>query len=148
MRFGALLMVSAALAMAQGFAFQVASPVASQDFHFKAATFVFRTVGCSGSEAPKISATAEGIDNNQHHSLALKVVAGSKPDVYAVFQTWPRDGQWLVDLAGTCGNESAGALIPIGPNGFNRESAKFFSHAPSKSEIEVSLRLLTQGGNK
>lgn len=148
MRFGMLLLVSTALAMAQEFAFQVASPVASQEFHFKAASFVFRTVGCSSAEPPKISATAEGVINNQRQSLPLKVVEGSKPGVYAVFQSWSKDGQWLVDLAGTCGNASAGALIPIGPNGFNRESAKFFSHTPTKLEIEASLTAFAQRGNK
>ena len=148
MRLGALLLVSAALAMTQEFAFQVASPVASQDFHFKTAAFVFRTVGCSGAQPPKISATAEGTVTNQRRSVALKVVEGSKPGVYAVFQSWPREGQWLVDLVGTCGNESAGALIPIGLNGFNRESAKFFPHMPTKSEIESSVKELAQEGNK
>lgn len=148
MRVAALLLSSAAIAMGQDFAFQVASPVASQDFHFKAATFVFRTVGCSGEHSPKISATAEGINNNQRQSLALKVVEGSKTGVYAVFQSWPKEGQWLVDLAGACGTESAGALIPVGPNGFNRESSKFFSHVPTKGEIEASVKDVAQGGNK
>jgi len=148
MRFGMFLLVSAALAMAQDFAFQVASPVASQDFHFKAATFVFRTTGCSSAEVPKISASAEGVNNHQRQSVPLKVVEGSKPGVYAVFQSWPRDGQWLVDLGGTCGSATAGALIPIGRNEFNRESAKFFSHRPTNSEIQASLTELAQRGNK
>lgn len=148
MHLGMLLLVAALWPAAQDFAFQVASPVASQDFHFKTATFVFRTVGCSGPNVPKVSATAEGVNKDQRQSIALKVVEGSKPGVYAVFQTWPRDGEWLVDIAGSCGNESAGALIPVGPNGFNRQSAKFFSHAPNKSEIEASLKELAQGGNK
>ncbi|MBV9267952.1 MAG: hypothetical protein JO061_17420 [Acidobacteriaceae bacterium] len=148
MRFGMFVLLSAALAMAQDFAFQVASPVASQDFHFKAAAFVFRTTGCSSAEAPKISATAEGIISNQRQSVPLKVVEGSKPGVYAVFQSWPRDGQWLVDLTGTCGPATAGALIPVERNGFNRNSAKFFSHRPTNNEIEGSLTELAQKGNK
>lgn len=147
MQSSVVLLIAAALEMAQGFAFQVASPVASQDFHFKTAAFVFRTEGCSAA-APRISATAEGLSKNQRQSIALKLVEGSKPGVYAVFQSWPREGQWLVDLSGRCGYQSAGALIPIGPNGFNRESAKFFAHAPTKREIETLLKELTQGGNK
>lgn len=146
MRVGLFGLVMPALAIAEGFTFVVGSPVASQDFHFKAATFVFRTEGCNGVVKPKISATAEGINNNQRRSIALKVVAGSKPGVYAVFQSWPKEGEWVVNLEGSCGNASAGALVPIGPNGFVRESAKFFSHPATNAEIDASLKAL--GGNK
>ncbi len=136
-----------ALLIAQGFTFQVGSPVASQDFHFKTAAFVFRTQGCSGAK-PKLSATAEGIDNHERRSIPLKVMEASKPGVYAVFQTWPKEGHWLVNLEGTCDSSRAGAILPIGPNGFIRESARFFPRPASKDEIETSLKATSQGGNK
>jgi hypothetical protein len=138
----------AALAMAEGFTFTIGSPVASQDFHFKAAVFVFRTEGCSDSGKPQISATAEGIVNGERRSVALKVMPASKPGVYGVYQSWPAEGQWVVNLKGACGNLSASAIVPIGPKGFVRESSKFFSRPATDSEIETSLRALTQGGNK
>jgi hypothetical protein len=147
-RLGLALMAIATLAMAQGFTFNIASPVASQDFQFKTAAFVFRTEGCTGLEKPQISAAAEGIVKGQRRSVALKVAPGSKPGVYAVAQTWPAEGQWVVNLKGTCGNRSAGALVPMGPNGFIRESAKFFPHLSTDSEIEASLKALGQGGSK
>jgi hypothetical protein len=133
-----------ALAIAQGFTFVVGNPVASQDFHFKTAAFVFRTENCASK--PKLSASAEGMNHNERHSVALKVMEGSKPGVYAVYRTWPAEGHWVVNLEGTCDSSSAAAIVPIGPNGFIRESAKFFSHPAPKNEIEASLKTLSQGG--
>jgi hypothetical protein len=138
----------AMVAMAEGFTFAVGSPVASQDFQFKTAAFVFRTAGCTDPAKPQISATAEGIVKGERRSAALKVMPGTKPGVYAVFQSWPAEGKWVVNLKGTCGNLSAGAIVPVGPKGFIRESSKFFPRPATDSEIETSLRALTQGGNQ
>ena len=33
---------------------------------------------------------------------------------------------WVVSLKGACAGESAGAIVPFGPKGIIRESAKFF----------------------
>jgi hypothetical protein len=135
-----------ALAIAQGFTFVVGNPVASRDFHFKTAAFVFRTEGCKSK--PKLSASAEGIKNNERQSIELKVMEGSKPGIYGVYRTWPAEGHWVVNLEGTCDNSSAGAILPIGPHGFIRESSKFFSHPATKSEIDASLKAVSQGGSK
>ncbi len=145
-RLGIGSLVIPALAIAQGFTFTVGRPVASQDFHFKTAAFVFRTQGCAAK--PKLSATAEGINDNARQSIALKVIEGSKPGVYAVFRTWPTEGHWIVNLEGACDSSSAGAILPIGPNGFIRESSRFYSRAATKNEIAASLKALTQGGDK
>ena len=72
----------------------------------------------------------------------------SKPGVYAVYQNWPSEGAWLVSLKGTCADANAGAVIPIGPRGFIRESSKFFPRPATDAEIEKSLKALTEGGNK
>jgi len=135
------------LAQAEGFTFVIGNPVASQQFQFKAASFVFRTEGCD-SGAPQISATAEGVVKGERKSVELKVAPGAKPGIYAVFQSWPPEGQWLVNLKGTCGNLSAGAIVPIGPKGFIRESSKFFQRSVTDSEIETSLKALIPGGRK
>lgn len=133
------------LALADGFTFILASPVASQQFQFKAATFVFRTEGCD-SATPQISATAEGLVKGERKSIELKVASGAKPGIYAVFQNWPPEGQWLVNLKGACGNVTAGAIVPVGPKGFIRESSKILPRPATDSEIETALR--TQGGRK
>src|SRR5204863_5273298 len=124
LRLGIAVLAMAALVMAEGFTFKIGGPVASQDFHLKAAAFVFRTEGCTDPAKPQISATAEGLVKGQRRSVGLKVMPGSNPGIYAVYQSWPAEGQWVVNLKGTCANLGAGAIVPIGPKGFIRESSK------------------------
>ena len=136
------------LALAEGFTFTIGSPVASQDFQAKGAAFVFRTEGCAEPAKSQIGGAAEGLVKGARRSVALKVMATSKPGVYAVYHNWPAEGEWVVNLKGTCDNASAGAIVPIGPKGFIRESSKFFPRPATDAEVDISLRALTQGGNK
>jgi hypothetical protein len=148
LRLGFAASAAVALVLAEGFTFNIGGPVASQEFQMKTAAFVFRTQGCSDPAKAQISGTAEGLVKGARRSVVLKVAAASKPGVYAVFQNWPAEGDWVVNLKGTCADASAGAVIPIGPKGFIRESSKFFPRPATDAEIESSLRALTQGGNK
>jgi hypothetical protein len=147
-RLGMAACAVAALALAEGFTFTIGNPVASHDFQMKAAAFVFRINGCAEPAKSQISATAEGLVKGARRSVALKVMAASKPGVYAVFQNWPAEGGWVVSLRGVCASESAGAIVPIGPKGFIRESAKFFPRPATSAEIETSLKDLAQSGNQ
>jgi hypothetical protein len=148
LRLGIVACASAALALAEGFTFTIGSPVAAQDFHSKAAAFVFRTEGCAEPAKAQIDGTAEGLVKGERRSVALKVMAMSKPGVYAVYHTWPAEGDWVVSLKGACGSAVAGAIVPIGPKGFIRESAKFFPRPSTGAEIDSSLKALAEGGNK
>jgi hypothetical protein len=148
MRLGLAVCAVASLALAEGFTFTIASPVAAQDFRAKTAAFVFRTEGCADPAKSQIGGTAEGLVKGARWSVALKVVAMSKPGVYAVDQNWPPEGVWVVNLKGSCADANAGALVPIGPKGFIRESSKFFPRPATDVEIEASLKALTQGGNQ
>ena len=146
LRLGITACAVGALALAEGFTFTIGSPVASQDFQMKAAAFVFRINGCAEPAMSQISATAEGLVKGARQSVVLKVKAAAKPGVYAVFQSWPAEGDWVVSLRGTCGSESAGAIIPMGPKGFIRESLQFFARPATDAEIDASLKAL--GANK
>ena len=147
-RFGIAACAAAALVLAEGFTFTVGSPVASQDYQAKGAAFVFRTQGCAEPVKPQISGTAEGLVKGERRSVALKVVALTKPGVYAVYQSWPTEGEWVVNLKGTCAEASAGAIVPIGPKGFIRESSKFFPRPATRAEIEASLKDIAKGESK
>jgi hypothetical protein len=148
LRLGLAICMLATFALAQEFKFTIGSPVASQDFQFKSAAFVFRTEGCADPAKSQIGGTAEGIVKGARQSVALKVVASAKPGVYAVVQTWPADGNWVVNLKGTCSSANAGAIVPIRGNGFVRESSKFFSRPATDSEIDAALKALAQGEHK
>ncbi len=140
--------LAAALAHPVGFSFTIGNPVASQDFHFKTAAFVFRTESCADPAKAQLSASAEGIVKGARQSVALKIMAASKPGVYAVNQSWPAEGDWVVSLRGTCGSEAAGAIVPMGPKGFIRESSKFFARPAKDAEIDASLKALAEEKNK
>ena len=148
LRLGIAACAAAALALAEGFTFSIGSPVASQDFQAKSAAFVFRTEGCAEPAKSQVGGTAEGLVKEARRSVALRVMTTSKPGVYAVYQNWPTEGHWVVNLKGTCASSSAGAIIPIGPRGFVRESSKFFPRPATDTEIDMSLKALAQGGNK
>jgi hypothetical protein len=148
LRLGIVACAAGMLALAEGFTFSIASPVASRDFQVKGAAFVFRTEGCADPAKAQIAASAEGLVKEARRSVALKVVPTSKAGVWAVYQNWPPEGAWVVNLKGACANANAGALVPIGPKGFIRESAKFFPRPATDAEIETSLKALALGGNK
>ena len=137
-----------ALALAQGFTFAIGNPVASQDFRFKSAAFALRTEGCAEPAKSQINGTAEGIVKGERRSVVLRVMSASKPGVYAVEQNWPPDGEWVVSLRGTCAGQSAGAIIPMGPKGFIRESSKFLARPATDAEIDAALKDLAKGGSK
>jgi hypothetical protein len=142
----------AALALAalagEPFTFRLGSPVAAQDFQFKSAAFVFRTEGCAEPEKPEVSASAEGLVGGSRRSIAVKVFNTSKPGVYAIGQSWPSEGRWVVHLKGTCGGQRTAAVVPMGPKGFVRESAKFYPRPATASEIEASLKTAGEGAKQ
>jgi len=43
-----------------------------------------------------------------------------------------------------CHEANAGAIVPIGPKGFVRESSKFFPRPATNVEIEASLKALAK----
>jgi hypothetical protein len=145
LRLGILTSAVAALAFGQTFTFTIGSPVAAQDGRSKLAAFVFRTEGCADPTKASVDGTAEGLIQGARKSVALKLEPMSTPGVYAVFPIWGPDGDWVVRLHGTCAAASAGALIPIGPGGFNRASSKFFQRAPTVQELDAALQNLSQG---
>jgi hypothetical protein len=147
-RFSLIACATVLLAHPGVFTFSIGSPVATQDFAAKTAAFAFRTEGCAEPAKAQISGTAEGLVGGERRSVALKIAAMSKPGVYAVFQNWPAGGAWVVNLKGACAGENAGAIVPIGPKGFVRESAKFYPRAATNEEIETALKAMPQGGGK
>src|ERR1700733_8171431 len=84
--------VLATSALADGFSFEIGSPVASQDFRTKTSAFVFRTQGCADPAKARIEGSAEGVVNGMRRSVVLKMTALNRPGVYAVEQNWPREG--------------------------------------------------------
>jgi hypothetical protein len=104
------------------------------------AVFVVRTDGCDRSKAV-IAGTAEGVVNGGRRSVPLVLSPAPMPGVYTINRTWPEDGVWVANLVGNCQTLKAGAIVPIavGPNGFVRESSKFFPRPATSAEIDAAL---------
>ncbi|HEY3823872.1 MAG TPA: hypothetical protein VGL82_04910 [Bryobacteraceae bacterium] len=148
LRFGVAIFAPAASVFAAGFTFNIGGAIASGDFATKSAAFVFRTEGCADPAKPQISGTAEGLVDGVRRSMALKLKESSRPGVFAVIQNWPDEGRWIVVLKGACADANAGAIVPIGPTGFIRDSAKFLPRPATRAEIDASLKALVQGIKK
>jgi hypothetical protein len=111
----------------------------------KDAAFAVRAENCADPEKAKITGTAEGLVNGGRQSVALHLIAGSAAGAYLVSREWPAQGVWVVNLTGVCAGAKAGALVPIGPDGYLRESSKFFPRSSTEAEIEASLKSLAGG---
>ena len=105
-----------------------------------------RAENCAEPAKAQITGTAEGVVNGARHSVPLRLVPAGAAGAFAVSHDWPQEGVWVVSLTGRCGSSTASAVIPMGPNGFLRESSKFFPRAATAAEVEAVLRTLTGGG--
>lgn len=142
-------------AAAQDFALQVGPPVAAaaQPGSFvkkDSLLFVVRSGGCGDPAAARITATAEGIVNGSRQSVTLRLAPLSPPGVHAVSRDMPSGGVWVINLVGTCGGRTAGAIVAMaGPKQeYRREGVKLLAHAATRDEIEASLKTLTTGGQQ
>jgi hypothetical protein len=130
---------------AQEFSLEIGSPVAAANFRAKMAVFAVRSKGCSEPAKAEVSGTAEGLVNGERRAVPLlHILAMPTPGVFTVSQEWGPEGAWVVNLTARCDEAKAGALVPIGPKGFLRESAKFYPRAAEKQEIETALKTLVE----
>jgi hypothetical protein len=146
-----ILIALTASAFAAEFKLDIGSPVAArapgtgtaQASKVKDGVFAVRSEGCADAAKAQITATAEGLVNGMRQSLSLNLIPGGAPGVYVVSHEWPTQGAWVVNVSGTCAGARAGALVPIGPAGFLRDSSKFFPRSTTEAEIVASLKSLT-----
>jgi len=135
-------------APAEEFSLMIGPPVAAQNYSAKSAAFVFRTKGCADPDKIEVNGTAEGLYNGVRKTVRLQRIGAVQPGVYSIFREWTGEGVWVVNLAARCTGAVAGALVPIGPNGFIRDSSKFFPRTASEAEIDASLKALAKVGGE
>jgi hypothetical protein len=129
-------------AHAQQFKLTVASPIAGSMAEFKSAYFVVRADGCPAPAVAQITAKAEGVADGTRHSLTIRLGNMTQAGAYAVMGGWRPEGTWVVNLTARCKDMTAGAIVPIGPKGFTRESTTFFSRAATPAEVDEALTTL------
>jgi len=147
-----MLLMGAALTAslsAADFSLGIGGSVASKSLQMKGAMLVARPENCADPAKARIEATAEGLVNGARKTVRLRLAALETPGGVAVFREWPTEGVWVVNLHGYCESAQAGAVVPIGPKGFIRESSKFFPRAATEAEIEAVLKSFAgQSNNK
>jgi hypothetical protein len=128
-------------AFAEEFSLEIGSPVAAGNFRAKMAVLAIRSKGCAKPAKVELSGAAEGLVDGARQTVPLAhLTAMPTPGVYAVTHEWPREGAWVVNLTARCDQATAGALVPIGPKGFLRESSQFFARPAAKEEIEAAVQ--------
>jgi len=150
MKYTLILITLSVSAFAADFTLAIGDPVAAslpgtensptQVRKVKDAAFAVRTENCADPAKAQITGSAEGLVNGARQSVALRLIPASGPGVFLVSREWPSQGVWVVNLSGVCAGAKAGALVPIGPSGFIRESSKFFPRLATQAEIEASLK--------
>jgi len=144
----ALFLLAGACAWGADFSLAIGNPVAvalPNGIVKKDIGMAVRAENCADAARVQITGTAEGSVNGERRSVPLRVVPSSTAGAFAVSRDWPQQGTWLVSLTGHCGSSTASAVIPIGPNGFLRESSKFFPRAATAAEVESVLTTLIRG---
>lgn len=137
-RQAALALLLPAIAFAQGLSLTIGNSVASQNYAFKSAEFMFRLNGCADPATAHVSATAESVG----HSGTLQFFPlASQPGVYAI-PNQTSSPSWLAVIAVTCRDETTAALIPMSGQSFNRDGIQMLPHTPTKAEIDAALKKL------
>jgi hypothetical protein len=112
----------------------------------KDALFAVRFEDCGELDRAQISGVAEGVANGARISAPVILSAAGSLGVYVASPGWSQDhGVWVVSLSAACGKAIAGALVPIGPQGFIREKTKILPRVATKAEIDAALKALETG---
>jgi hypothetical protein len=107
--------------------------------------FAVRMQNCDSPDQAHLNGTAEGLVQGARTSAAVSIDAAS-PGIYVVSPTGTQpQGAWVVSLFASCGGAKAGALVPIGPQGFLRDKVKLLPRAATKTEVDAALKALPGG---
>ena len=139
----AVIALCAAAAMGgPAFRLEIGPPVAAGG-EKKGLAFAVRALACNDLQGVRLTGTVEGVAQDRRQSLTARVIPYPTPGVFGIPGDWP-EGVWVVSLTASCQSPAAtaAAIVPIGQNGFLRDSTKTFDHAASAAEIDKALKTL------
>ncbi len=102
--------------------------------------FAVRINGCADVSKAQLTGMGEGVVGEERRSAPTRPEPTTTPGTYIVSRQWGSDGKWVVAVTATCGNETAGAIVPTHLNDRIREDIQLLPHAPTKAEIEAALK--------
>jgi hypothetical protein len=140
-----LLMLGAWQLSGADFTLGIGNPIAANGPNVsKTAGLAVRLENCTDLSKSSLNGSAEGLVDGERTSVPLRMIVAS-PGVYAVNESWPQGGVWVVKLAATCGNAKTGAIVPFRGAVFLRESVKLFPRFATAAEVDLSLKELAGG---
>ena len=113
----------------------------------KKVVLVVRPRVCDNPAAVQITGTAEGLVNGMRQSLPLTVLPVNQAEgVYAIQQQWPDNGQWVLQLNGSCPSPKASAstLVPMKGFTFIREKTEVLREPATRQQVEAVLAALAR----
>ena len=80
----------------------------------RGAALVVRTYRHARPEAVPLTGTAEGVVDGVRQSVPLRFKATGQPGVFAVNQSWPSEGAWVLAIST---GDDVHLLVELGPDG-------------------------------
>jgi hypothetical protein len=108
---------------------------------------VVRPRVCDSPSSVQITGTAEGSVNGVRQSLPLELIPVNRAEgIYAVQRQWPENGQWILQLNGTCPSPraSASTLVPVNGSAFVREKTEVLGQPATRQQVEAALAALVR----
>lgn len=136
----AVLLALAGQVLAGGFFLQLGNPEASAEARKLGAVVTVKAAGCADPALAKVKATAIGVVNGQRRNVPLEVKPLSETGMFAVVGQWPKEGKWVVEIAGTSGDMFTNTLVAVGPYGLDRLHAKLDMHKFTPADVEAMLQ--------
>jgi hypothetical protein len=136
------LSILAAPLLAGALRLEVGNPATNQEALAQHAVLVAWTTACHSPEKTSLTATAEGVVNGIRKSIPLKVLSLSTPGTFAVTRDWPNEGTWAIKIVATnpeYKDYATSAVVPIQNNAAQTTAVRRFYHAPTESELSISL---------
>ncbi len=98
----------------------------------RGAALVVRTYRHARPEATPLTGTAEGVVEGVRQSIPLHFKATGHPGVFAVDQSWPNEGAWVLAIST---GESVHLVLELGPDGGVTRTSYY-----NQASADLSLR--------
>ena len=126
---------------AGGFYLTLGSPDANPEARKLNAVLTVKATGCHEPEKAVLTATATGMVNGQRKVIPItvtKIGGDAAMGMFAITQQWPKEGKWVIDIeARSVIDQFTNVLVAAGPNGIDRDHAKWNLKPFSPQEVEA-----------
>jgi hypothetical protein len=126
--------------LAGGFYLLMGNPEASPEAKKLNAVVTIEATGCHDPALAKLTATAIGVVNGERREIPLNLEALSKPGMFALTRQWPKDGRWVIRVEATNGTQFTNSLVPIGPEGVDRNHRREDLKRFTAADVDTMLR--------